>query len=231
MLDLNEWRSILFWRCRSREGAWIEKCRPYLPARYTSVAPARERGLKMPKSKLLSSVKMSLPRGSVDWKSVGMSALRVAVLGRSREGAWIEKSSCTARSNNLLVAPARERGLKNKNILSLRNDPLSLPRGSVDWKIISPHFKRYLRRSLPRGSVDWKVHIERITYVCICRSREGAWIENRQRPTYWYITAVAPARERGLKNQNEDHKLHSASVAPARERGLKTPLYAITVFF
>ena len=73
---------------RSREGAWIEISASYsksakskvAPARERGlkllmlnllivgilVAPARERGLKLLKSKPLSSVKMSLPRGSVD---------------------------------------------------------------------------------------------------------------------------------------------------------------------
>ena len=53
------------------------------------VAPVRERGLKYHYSKRC-------------WRS----------LCRSRKGAWIEMSSLTARSNNLLVAPVRERGLK-----------------------------------------------------------------------------------------------------------------------
>ena len=53
------------------------------------VAPVRERGLKGP-----------------------MPLYGVPGLGRSREGAWIERSCQVVHCKSLKVAPVRERGLK-----------------------------------------------------------------------------------------------------------------------
>ena len=56
------------------------------------------------------------------------------------------------------------------------------------------------------------------------RSREGAWIEIRNRSTCGIRPYVAPARERGLKYVEPNGKKEKRSVAPARERGLKYQL-------
>ena len=51
---------------RSREGAWIEIINMPAGYMYNTVAPARERGLKLLLELLLVALRLSLPRGSVD---------------------------------------------------------------------------------------------------------------------------------------------------------------------
>ena len=53
------------------------------------------------------------------------------------------------------------------------------------------------------------------------RSREGAWIEIRNKDYKNLGLSVAPARERGLKSEFVGSSLKPGIVAPARERGLK----------
>ena len=53
------------------------------------------------------------------------------------------------------------------------------------------------------------------------RSREGAWIEILGYRKNGRPSAVAPARERGLKSIDSKTTFLSDLVAPARERGLK----------
>ena len=133
MLDLNEKRSIFFWCCRSRKGAWIEITyaqsldswhlgrsrkgawieiyQRWIWNASLNVAPARERGLKYYKS----NYKLWMaPR-------------------RSRKGAWIEIKSKRSGTKNQNVAPARERGLKLTCRHRQTGRLLSLPQGSVDW--------------------------------------------------------------------------------------------------
>ena len=74
------------------------------------VAPARERGLKYGLTQLI----------------------QILMVGRSREGAWIEIIQSNTTLNNQIVAPARERGLKLLPMRSLGENAVSLPRGSVD---------------------------------------------------------------------------------------------------
>ena len=74
---------------RSREGAWIEIRRQPTHWPQGTVAPARERGLKLL-----------------------LRLITVAALRRSREGAWIEIDYLIGETANSAVAPARERGLK-----------------------------------------------------------------------------------------------------------------------
>ena len=67
-IEINLLQSIIAaLACRSREGAWIEMCKSIAFCDDTTVAPARERGLKL----LLIAISYLLSR-------------------RSREGAWIE---------------------------------------------------------------------------------------------------------------------------------------------
>ena len=76
-------------KSRSREGAWIEIKLLGMRCITQTVAPARERGLKL----IAIAGRQGLPR-------------------RSREGAWIEIPTRNNNSGFGLVAPARERGLK-----------------------------------------------------------------------------------------------------------------------
>ena len=57
---------IIYVNGRSREGAWIEMALFCLYILYQTVAPARERGLKLKRSDLPCHFLESLPRGSVD---------------------------------------------------------------------------------------------------------------------------------------------------------------------
>ena len=177
MLDLNEKRSIFFWCCRSRKGAWIEigRCkrasglvtrrsrkgawieihRGTTHSIRANVAPARERGLKL----YLTPSIVTKPNC------------------RSRKGAWIEI-----------------------HVLSLKSPRyMSLPQGSVDWNIVPLQHKRLTKRrsrkgawieilsgrfcscwnlwSLPQGSVDWNPRNIPIVFSFKGRSRKGAWIE------------------------------------------------------
>ena len=101
-------QAIIF--CRSREGAWIEIVRGLFGAAKAAVAPARERGLKLPGKKLYKRTQA----------------------GRSREGAWIEINILLYGNSVEGVAPARERGLKFIHVILPPSFNLSLPRGSVD---------------------------------------------------------------------------------------------------
>ena len=75
-----------------------------------SVAPARERGLK------LMAVYFEAKNDNC----------------RSREGAWIEIGAARAIIEGDKVAPARERGLKLHRLCFHNTARQSLPRGSVD---------------------------------------------------------------------------------------------------
>ena len=61
------------------------------------------------------------------------------------------------------------------------------------------------------------------------RSREGAWIEMVKSLLIRQISAVAPARERGLKSFTKADSDVETNVAPARERGLKFIFLLYTV--
>ena len=75
---------------------------------------------------------------------------------RSREGAWIEIPTRTLSVVPLLVAPARERGLKFKSSFSIGSSPLVAPARERGLKSVGT---RYTHRQYAS------------------RSREGAWIE------------------------------------------------------
>ena len=100
----------MFLLSRSREGAWIEIFTVIFFTNKSTVAPARERGLKS-----VTDVDAELP-----------------LLGRSREGAWIEIKASERYGAETAVAPARERGLKSQTSGTTDVSPQSLPRGSVD---------------------------------------------------------------------------------------------------
>ena len=200
MLDLNEKRSIFFWCCRSRKGAWIEmhveSCVYYdLPcrsrkgawieiirafissARCRRVAPARERGLKSCHRLLNLSCNRSLPQGSVDWNP-----------------------NFIIINHYYPVAPARERGLK-----FLCCKPITINNGrSRKWAWIE---------------INWCALLCWYAHVAPARERGLKYAYNE--PPIGE-SVVAPARERGLKCSKWANKNGTANVAPARERGLKS---------
>ena len=98
-----------------------------------AVAPARERGLK----------------------SFTYSNEQSYVVGRSREGAWIEIYCTYVLQKAGTVAPARERGLKLRNPQKV-------------WIIKS----RSREGAWIEIAGSW-----RRRWHSLCRSREGAWIE------------------------------------------------------
>ena len=98
------------------------------------------------------------------------------------------------------VAPARERGLKS----GLRELPTNSGGRSREGAWIEIGVSNWYDPA-PRG-----------------RSREGAWIEIRTNSRDTVLSAVAPARERGLKCGCCERIGQHNFVAPARERGLKS---------
>ena len=81
-----------------------------------NVAPARERGLKFARLPLsLRRCRRSREGAWIEMLAVVYFAFCNA--GRSREGAWIEMFLPCAVRSVLLVAPARERGLKSAGAL------------------------------------------------------------------------------------------------------------------
>ena len=99
-------------------------------AKITKVAPARERGLKC----LRCLMKLNL-------------------ICRSREGAWIEICIHLTAHWRERVAPARERGLKYyQQLLPGHTDSRS--REGAWIEIRSAQTTNVPERSLPRGSVD-----------------------------------------------------------------------------
>ena len=101
----------------------------------------------------------------------------------------------------MLVAPARERGLK------LVNDIESAVTNEC--------------RSREGAWIEIALFCLYILYQT-CRSREGAWIEMAAGAVAGGISSVAPARERGLKFRLLVLLVAPLAVAPARERGLKS---------
>ena len=96
---------------RSREGAWIEICLITLwPLWRPTVAPARERGLKLLMVLLPSARPIVAPARERGLKCPMLMYIDCKQKSRSREGAWIEMSDV--------------------DIYSLQAK--SLPRGSVD---------------------------------------------------------------------------------------------------
>ena len=118
---------------RSREGAWIEIDSATATIAPSVVAPARERGLKS-HCTYYSPISVSRSRegawieiaqiSEIESKKAGRSregawiemnifmVLLLKKLCRSREGAWIEISPSAILARSIIVAPARERGLK-----------------------------------------------------------------------------------------------------------------------
>ena len=87
--------------CRSREGAWIEICNNEKVNLYTiSVAPVRERGLKLLGRPMASQSRNCRSREGA-WIEIQISELNATNQGcRSRERAWIEiqlKNNCNTR--------------------------------------------------------------------------------------------------------------------------------------
>ena len=98
--------------CRSREGAWIEMYIIYYDGRQTTVAPARERGLKCTEDDEVDIDTICRSREGA-WIEIFLSHnSSITIMRRSREGAWIEIQVAHILLPSFYVAPARERGLK-----------------------------------------------------------------------------------------------------------------------
>ena len=97
-----------------------------------SVAPARERGLK------LMAVYFEAKNDNC----------------RSREGAWIEIGAARAIIEGDKVAPARERGLKWPDIFHNLRNLIVAPARERGLKYVQIANRGFDYRSLPRGSVD-----------------------------------------------------------------------------
>ncbi len=116
---------------RSREGAWIEISALATVRKESSVAPARERGLKLRNSTSIGLYLLRSREGA--WIEIISLAMQDDLVNsRSREGAWIEIQIANNQFMRDVVAPARERGLKFPHLQRYERNRQSLPRGSVD---------------------------------------------------------------------------------------------------
>ena len=84
---------------RSREGAWIEILVKYYRRANPLVAPARERGLKFLTWVRQLQQHQVAPARERGLKSISLTRYGAMVIGRSREGAWIEISWLIASYN------------------------------------------------------------------------------------------------------------------------------------
>ena len=100
------------------------------------------------------------------------------LLGRSREGAWIEICGRSVKQLDEEVAPARERGLK--------------------CSYVTYNFTVYCSRSREGAWIEILYRYADV-FPSKSRSREGAWIEIPLLEMVHKTGNVAPARERGLK--------------------------------
>ena len=83
----------------------------YSSSMASSVAPARERGLKFVLFGLLIKLRSRSRKGA--WIEILKPGIGADYFGRrSRKGAWIEIYTSKTRLKMRRVAPARERGLK-----------------------------------------------------------------------------------------------------------------------
>ena len=123
----------------------------------------------------------------------------ITMLGRSREGAWIEIHCAGQLVAVDVVAPARERGLKllkhhkhqwHQYVAPARERGLK----SRSWQEVNVY--HLVAPARERGLKLMKVKQMTIKH---CRSREGAWIEICPSSSPSSASSVAPARERGLK--------------------------------
>ena len=92
-------------KCRSREGAWIERPRSF-------GSDGRE--------KRRSREGAWIESGKPEYKNKKRRC-------RSREGAWIESKRLAAREKIMKVAPVRERGLKGNHAVPRLKNLKSLP--------------------------------------------------------------------------------------------------------
>ena len=82
-----------------------------MAAKALLVAPARERGLKFGGVAFVTVIYGRSREGAWIEIDAALNSI-INVICRSREGAWIEICWEGNRADELLVAPARERGLK-----------------------------------------------------------------------------------------------------------------------
>ena len=98
---------------RSRKGAWIERTPALMLLAMLPVAPARERGLKVLSSTCTGRRLRRSRKGAWIERTVA-NQRNIYNYRRSRKGAWIERPTCSRPLTDGLVAPARERGLKDR---------------------------------------------------------------------------------------------------------------------
>ena len=153
-----------------------------------TVAPVRERGLKLQRMKQYLTEK-----------------------SRSRKGAWIEIIVLPIAHIKRGVAPVRERGLKWDKAHSFAAGADVAPVRERGLKY-SPRWQpsAYLPRRSRKGA--WIEIMRRafISAITSGRSRKGAWIEIRPASLASPKPPVAPVRERGLKSKNELSKIGSS---------------------
>ena len=99
------------------------------------------------------------------------------MIGRSREGAWIEIAPLIVTKPNLKVAPARERGLKCP--MPMYGIPGMSRSREGAWIEIALSANYNLGEGVvaPARERGLKFSLILLVYTIPSRSREGAWIE------------------------------------------------------
>ena len=163
---------------RSLTGAWIETSHRRFAPRDHAVAPSRERGLKL---------------------GAASPARRHQGVAPSRERGLKLRNDCR-RVPSKCVAPSRERGLKQdlQAISAHRQRRRSLTGAWIETFPSTSIRKPYPRRSLTGAWIETPT-ARRIIFSWRGRSLTGAWIETSSASRGENRQAVAPSRERGLK--------------------------------
>ena len=115
------------------------------------------------------------------WIEITMAGIGLTLArGRSREGAWIEIGALLSSLRRILVAPARERGLKYPAIAQPQGLAVGRSREGAWIEIVQT------RRSSE--------------YYCVAPARERGLKYVTRQDFMGAPPKVAPARERGLKS-------------------------------
>ncbi len=103
----------------------------------SNVAPVRERGLKCPMPMYGIPGMMGRSREGAWIEMLRQAFMLQRYYGRSREGAWIEMDFPNMLGKMIIVAPVRERGLKSSVATALTKSVASRSREGA-WIEISP---------------------------------------------------------------------------------------------